>query len=185
MKKILLALAFFISMPAHAAEDLNTLYQGYAADSQVALDQPHRSLSELGTWISDMVADALMLEPASASQKIITLKANFTDGGYQSYLAFLEQTGFAGALRSQSVSLSAVANGLPTLVNQGASGGRYAWLFEIPVILTAQTTSSEDPMTKPVTLRIQIGRAAKGAPPHGILIESWQIQPEAPVTTTP
>lgn len=186
MKKFILAFALMLiaATPARAAEDLMGMYQGYAADSNVALDKAHRGLNELSDWISDVAADALVFTPAKTAQKLAAIRPLFSEGGYTAYKAFLDKMGFADAIVNQTLNISAIVNREPLLIGQGASAGRYAWAFEVPVVLSVADKAGTQPVSKNVTLRIQFGRSAKGAPPHGLLIENWQETAEEPAADT-
>lgn len=169
MKTIFFIFALLMLVaPAKAQNELLGMYQGYTADSQLALDQPHRSHSELSGWISEVAADALIFIPMQNTQKLSALRPLFTDAGYKAYLDFLASMGFTDALQKQSLSLASIVKNEPTLIGQGASAGRYAWAFEMPMVMTSGNAN------KTAVVRIQFGRSAKGAAPHGLLIESWQ-----------
>lgn len=172
MKKYLLILALMIGVsPAHAGSsnaDLMNMYQGYASDTLAKLDTPHRSATELGVWLSDRVADALLFAPRDTNRKLTSLRPYFSDQGYSAYLAFLAAHGYGDKLKAQTLNLSAIVNNEPMLIGQGASAGRYAWAFEMPVVISGDGTN------KSMVLRIQLGRSAKAQPPMGVWIENWQ-----------
>lgn len=173
--KILLVMALVLVFAAPArAEDLMSIYKSYEGDTQMALDHPHRGVSELGSWLSDTVADALQFSPNKANAKLSAIRPYFSDQGYKTYLAFLDQMGLSVALQKQTLNLTSVVNAAPLLIGQGASAGRYAWAYEMPVVLSAMPGPDADPLSKTVTLRIQIGRNAKAPGPNGVFIESWQ-----------
>ncbi len=171
---LLFALLILFVAPVKAAEDLMAIYQTYQGDSQMALDQPHRGVGELSDWISDVAADALVYVPGKSSEKLAALRPLFSDNGYKAYMDFMTAMGFATAIAGQTLSTSTIVNTAPLLIGQGASAGRYAWAFEVPVVVTMASVGAEPPVSKKVTLRIQFGRSAKAGGPHGVLIESWQ-----------
>lgn len=173
MMKYLLIIAFMLcAAPSQAgsasSSDLLNMYQGYAADSLSKLDVPHRSPTELGVWLSDRVADALLFTPNNAAKKLVAIKPYFSEQGYKAYLAFMAAHGYADKLQAQTLTLSTIVNSEPMLIGQGASAGRYAWAFEMPIVV------SGDGGNKTIVMRIQVGRAAKGPAPMGVLIENWQ-----------
>ncbi len=160
---------------ARAADDLLGMYQGYSGDTQVGIDQPHRSLSELADWISDTTANALLYVPGKTSQKLAAVRPLFSEQGYKAYTDFLAAQGYGPSVQAQTLSMSTIVNNAPLLIGQGASAGRYAWAFEVPVVMTVSTDPRVAPNSRKVVLRIQFGRSPQGAPPHGLLIENWQI----------
>lgn len=172
MRYLLILATVFCASPALAgsskSSELLNMYQGYEADTLSKLDTPHRSATELGAWLSDRVADAFLFTPKSASRKLAGLKPYFSDQGYTAFLAFLTANGYGDKLRTDTLKISAIVNNEPMLIGQGASAGRYAWAFEMPVVI------SGDGGNKTIILRIQVGRSAKGPAPMGVLIENWQ-----------
>lgn len=169
------ALAVFAFIPARANDELMSMYKGYAADTQTALDQPHRSVGELTDWISNIAADALVFTPNHSGDKIKKIRPYFSDNGFASYVDFLTKQGLYQSIQNQTLSLSSIVNTTPLMLGQGASAGRYAWVFEVPVVMTTGTNSKE------VTLRIQFGRANGAPEPDGIVIENWQEFSEDPI----
>lgn len=180
MKTILLIALLFWSGPAFAGNDLLNMYKGYAGDTQMAPDRPHRSASELGAWLSDTVADALVFTPGTSAGKLSSIKTEFSDAGWKMYTDFLAAQGLSSALQTQTLNMSTIVNSTPLLIGQGASAGRYAWAYEMPVVLTAIAAPGQPAATREIILRVQVGRSPKGAAPHGVLIESWQEFREPP-----
>lgn len=175
MKKILILCALMmISTPAMAADDLNSIYTPYTADTERMMDKPHRGISELGAWLSETVAGTLQFSPNKAAQKLRDVRPLFTDAGFKSYTDFLAAQGYGDALQKQTLEMTSIVNSIPMLIGQGASAGRYAWAYEMQVVLTA-TQKGMAPVNKAITLRIQVGRNINGAAPMGVLIESWQV----------
>lgn len=155
-----------------SASDLQNMYQGYKADTQTALDRPHRSHAELSRWLTEKLAALFTFTPGQVAQELQVNRAIFTDVGYQNYLALLGQMPFGAGLRAQNVKVMAVVNAEPLLIGQGSSAGRYAWAFELPLLITYTTQGNSVSEHKALTLRLQMGRAAKGDPVNGVLIET-------------
>ncbi len=185
LSALCLCAAVLAPLPAGAvtADELQKLYSPYAADSQSALDQPHRSAEEIGRWVSEMVGMALEFKPGSAGKHLLETRPYFSDQGYAAFAAFLNNLSLGDALQKQTLTMDAIANTEPTPIGQGANAGRYAWAFEMPVVLSIATKPGQQPATRSVVLRIQVGRSPKGADPHGTLIENWQEFKEPAVYT--
>jgi len=182
MKTALLILGLLAATPALAQDNKEYLdmYQGYAGDTQTEIQKAHRSVREMEEWVSDTVANALLFQTGKVNTKLAAMKPLFSETGYKAYLNFLATQPFSANLRAQTLSLSTIVNNTPLLIGQGASGGRYAWAFELPVIMTP----SGGTPSEPVILRIQIGRAANAPAPDGVVIENWQVYNE-PVQNPP
>ncbi|NBX65474.1 MAG: hypothetical protein EBQ96_00540 [Proteobacteria bacterium] len=182
MKIFVMAFAFmcFFLPSARAAEDLMAIYKTYDGDTHVTLDKAHRSHAELAEWISDAAAGVLAFTPGKTSEKLLEIRPLFSESGYKAYIDFMTSMGLAPAIENKTLSMMGIVDSAPLLIAQGASTGRYAWAYEVPVVLSINGKPGEAPVTRSVTLRIQFGRSAKGVPPHGVLIENWQMLTEAP-----
>lgn len=178
MKHLIFAIALLAALPAHAQEDLNSIYQGYTADT-ATLSQPHRGINELGVWLSETAAGALQFSRGKSAQKLTEIRPLFTEEGFRTYVEFMNTLGLSDALQKQTLQMSSIINSAPLLIGQGASAGRYAWAYEMQATLSAAGPSGAE-QSKSVTLRIQIGRSPTAANPMGVLIESWQIFAEPP-----
>jgi hypothetical protein len=182
---LLLIITFCLAgNPARAADNLLDMYKPYAADTQVPLTQAHRSLKELSEWLSDKVANTLVFTRGQNAKKLEDLRPLFTEAGYASYLNFLAAYDLNKDMATESLGLSSVVNTAPTLIGQGSNATRYAWAFELPVVMTIAGTEGTQAISKNVTLRIQIGRAEGAPAPHNILIENWQDYKAPPKNTT-
>lgn len=175
LKPALLSLALSAVMtlptPIFASSGLLEMYKPYEADTLTDLTKSHRSVREVSEWLSSMVADSLIFRPGTTREKLEKIRPYFTESGYQAYMRFLGTTSYADLLRNDTLNLSTIVNNTPLLIGQGTSGGRHAWAFELPVIMTPLGSNA----VRPITLRIQLGRAANAPDPHNVLIENWQI----------
>jgi hypothetical protein len=182
---LLVILGFcFAAAPARAADDLLDIYKPYEADTQVPLTQAHRSLTELSEWLSDTVSNALVFTRGQNAKKLETLRSLFTESGYAAYINFLTAYDLNKDIAEEGLGLSSVVNTAPALIGQGANSTRYAWAFELPVVMTIAGTEGGQPISKKVTLRIQVGRAEAAPAPHQLLIENWQEYKPVPQTTS-
>lgn len=186
MRKLLTLLLVLAATPALAqnaqqqqprispkTQEILDLYVGPTGETLSSLSKAHRSVREISDWTFDAVADALDFKAGASNSKLLAVKPKFSEGGYKAYLAFLGAQPFAQALQAQQLSLSAIVNASPILIGQGATNGRYAWMFEMPIIMTANGVPGA-----PTVIRIQVGRNALGPEPHGVLIENWQVRQE-------
>lgn len=170
MRFLILGALMTFSFAAYAGSDLLNMYKGYEADTQSALTSPHRSATELGNWVSESVANALQFTPGNSVAKLNAIKPDFSEQGYAAYAAFLNSLNLTFALQNQSLTMTSIVTAMPVLIGQGASAGRYAWMFEMPVVITI---GGKQPVSKEATLRVQIGRSAAATNANGVLIENW------------
>ncbi|MCB1537965.1 MAG: DotI/IcmL/TraM family protein [Rhodospirillales bacterium] len=158
---------------AMTAQELGALYSPYTGDSTMALDQPHRTVTEIGSWVSEIVGTVLKFASGNTGRHLTVIRPYFTDQGYAGFAGFLNAQGFGDAIAKQTLGMDATPDAAPTLLGQGASNGAYAWAFEVPLTLVVSSVPGKPPVNRDVTIRIQVTRSPKGADPHGVLIDSW------------
>lgn len=163
------------AMASASKDELLGMFAGNRPTRTQTLSEPHRSLKEMGNWASNQTAVALQLLPGQGTATLSKNRALFTPAGYAAYMAFLNGLPFAKALQADKLELTSIVDSQPLLIGQGSSNGRYVWIFELPVLITATdaTTPGTAARTKDVTLRIQIGRSAAAKNEAGVLIENW------------
>ncbi len=168
------------ALPARAQQDVSKdellgMFAGDRPERRLTMADPHRSLREMGVWASNQAAEALQIEPGQAQKTLARNRAVFTPAGFGAYMKFLQSLPFAAALQQDKLEMTSVVDAQPLLVGQASTNGRYVWVYELPVLVTAVDHSrpGSAPRSKDITLRIQIGRSAAAKNDVGVLIENW------------
>ena len=89
------------------------------------------------TWTVATVTQALTIGFDDWQERIEALRGRFTKGGFDAYLAVLEESLVLERLRKQRQKVSAVAQGAPVLVRvRRLEDGRMGYEVEFPLLLT-------------------------------------------------
>jgi hypothetical protein len=157
-------------LPAPAARPL--------PENAVALEKAHRSGQQIAAWVAPVVAEALNFASADFKTDLAATEKYFEPSGRAQYTAFLQDQNILAILEQGQFSLRSYVRDVPVLLNEGPAGGRYHWLFEVPVVVSTLDKRVTDYKKANATnqlfmLRVQVGRSAQTLDPAGVTIEHW------------
>jgi intracellular multiplication protein IcmL len=119
------------------------------------LPNPNVSTKALLRWATLAATSCYTINFAEYEQNLSDLRKYFTDKGYASYLASIEDSGFLADILKQKLIVSAVSYGPTVVVSEGDNYGRYAWRIQVPLLLTYQGAGKETrELTKVITLLV-------------------------------
>lgn len=150
--------------------------------STVALDQPHRHVSQIADWLEDILARSLTMEKATLDEHEEEIRAYMHGLAWAHYNKFVEGNKVRLYVERNGLDLKSYVDSQPLLINEGVVDGRYRWLFEVPMTMTfikSGVTSYEQarPVNWYVKIKAQVGRVSEGVVPEGDLqIDTWDIE---------
>lgn len=147
-------------------------------ENDIALEKPHRSDDHIARWVMQATSEALSFSQGRFKEELAAKNVIFSKDGQTDFLTFLNDEGFLTRVQSGQYDLSSYVEGKPSLLNEGAVGGFYKWLFEVPVFISIIPRNNFDYKTQSVPsvkvkLRIQIGRSLEAQNRDGVFMESW------------
>ena len=147
-------------------------------ENSVSLDKPHRTTKQVAEWLSPICAEALTFASADYKGDLAKTEPRFDTAGRQEYLKFLLDNNIQKVLDLNKYVVRSYVQDTPLLLNEGAAGGRYHWLFEIPVMVSYLDKSVKDyskgqPINQMIVLKVQVGRSGTTPDPMGVSIGHW------------
>ena len=130
------------------------------------IDRPIASLSDLGTWVSNSVAQAYTFDFANYRSSLSAARVNFTQAGWAGFETALQESGVLQSVLERKYVTTAVPTSAPVLVTQGRIEGRYAWKFQIPILVTYQ--SSERTASQNLMVNVIVVRQPETEHPRGL-----------------
>ena len=160
------------------AENMGLAYEnnGYKPD----LDAPHRRENQIADWLTANISVVLETGITDYAEHLKAIETQMDSYAIADYQKFMQQTNILGRMQQERLGLHAFVEQRPFLLNEGAVGGRYRWLFEVPVTLTLLPEGSttyrnmEVPPSYRLVLRVQVGRV--NIEGDGMLIESFEAR---------
>lgn len=100
------------------------------------LNSPNMSFSEVTAWTVNAVQAAYSYDFMNYRSQLQGAQKYFTDFGWRQYMKGLQASNNLLALTEHKMIVSAKVVAPPRLLIQGILGNRYAWKFEMPVLVT-------------------------------------------------
>jgi len=174
------------TMKAPFAQDRNEKEEGTDAErvfkEAIPIEMAHRNEKQVADWVMNVLSDVLTFEDPDVKADYLRKKVFFSANGEKQFSQFLQDNKLYDALKTRRYVLRAFVNGKPSVVNQGAIGGRYRWLFKAPVMISIMEARSNDytklsdVASQEGVVQIQVGRIKKTSAenPEGMVVESWK-----------
>lgn len=165
---LLAMLVYFIKHPTHplyfATDQLGRLV------IDPPLNQPNMSVEEVSAWMVNAVQVAYSYDFMNYRKQLQSAQKYFTDYGWRQYLKGLESSNNLLALTGHKMVVSAKVVAKPKLVIQGMMGNRYAWKFEMPMLVTYLEPPYEDKgkFSNPLVVTVTIIRQKLLESDHGL-----------------
>jgi hypothetical protein len=152
------------------------------AENTVSLMTPHRSESDIKTYLTRISSDILSFDKQSFSDVMKNIRPYFTDAAFSQYNQYLLDSGIAETVRTEDIKVSSYVDTPPFFVNSSVINNTYKWLYDIPIVISYiplghnMAEKSEDLVSTEVYLRLQITRVIDPDDKiNGMKIEDWQV----------
>lgn len=145
----------------------------------VPVTQPHMDPDNVGKWVMTAVAEALTFNLDDTEEMLAAKKEYFTDGAWRQAMSFKESLGFNKVMESGQYNVHSFTQRPPLLLNSLEHQGRFRWLFEVPVMMSAIGAGDfnykeNDATNQDVVVVVQVGRYPPEENKDGLLIESFK-----------
>lgn len=102
----------------------------------VPLDRPNMSAEDVGKWAAESVEAAYSYDYVNYRSELQNAQKYFTNYGWRNYMKALQASNNLVALTQRQMIVRAKIIETPKLTKQGVLSGRYAYRFEMPVLVT-------------------------------------------------
>ena len=129
------------------------------------LDEPTMSDTALRQWTVATVTEAFTLGFHDWRMRLAAIRERFTDGGYESFVAALEESQFLERLRTHRQVASTVARGAAVITQTRVFGDRVGWSMEVPILVTFQAGQrrlDQDLLARVLVMRVPLSERAQG-----------------------
>ena len=136
----------------------------------IPLDQPVLTQEGLLTWASDTITGAMSLNFLEWREKLESIRKNFDDEAFKSFLASLNSSGILDMIREKRLSASAITTRAPVIVASGLVGGKASWRIEFPLIVSYESSQGVE-STQRLVATVLVCRASTVNTPRGVVIQ--------------
>lgn len=120
----------------------------------IPFDQPNLSNSALLEWANTAATAAYSYNFVNYRQALQQAGDYFTPEGKQMFFSAVKSSNNLQAVLAKKLIVSAVATGVPVVLEQGLLAGRYTWKVQIPMLITFQSASQFSQQSVTVTMLI-------------------------------
>ena len=146
----------------------------------VPLDHPNLSNSSILQWATASAAAAYSYNFVNYRKALQEAADAFTPEGRQIFFDAVKSSNNLQAVIAKKLIVSAVATGVPVVLEQGLILGRYSWKVQIPMLITFQSASQFSQQA--VTVTMLIVRISTLDSPRGIAIAQFIVSGGGGVT---
>ncbi len=146
------------------------------------LENPNRTPQQIVDWGTDVVNQALTIDPATADENQKKLSVYFIPYALEEYKNYLATTGIVGTLNANKMVMQSISSEGGLVTRQGAIAGTYHWLVRIPVMVSffpkdlKNINKNTNIQNQRMVVEIQVGRISKEtADSTGLAIERWRV----------
>lgn len=136
----------------------------------IPLDQPVLTQEGLLTWASNAITGAMSLNFLEWREKLESLRGNFDDEAFKSFLASLNSSGVLEMIREKRLSASAIATRAPVIIASGLVDGTATWRIEFPLIVSYESSQGVE-STQKLIATVLVRRASTVKTPRGVVLQ--------------
>lgn len=137
----------------------------------VGLERPYITQQALFDWAADAASQIMTFGFNDYDQKLSAAQGRFTDEGWTSFAQVMGNSLFFKNVVSEKQLVTAVPAGMPILMFEGLTMGRFNWIVEIPLMITVRSGSVNRSIKQ--TVRLIILPVPTEVNPMGIAIDRW------------
>ena len=137
----------------------------------VGLERPYITQQALFDWAADAASQVLTFGFNDYDQRLTASRDRFTPEGWVSFAVEMNKSALFQTVVSAQQLMTAVPRGMPLLMFEGLSEGRYTWIVEIPMMVTVRSGSLSRSISQ--TVRLIIVPVPTADNPMGIAVDRW------------
>tara|TARA_B100001971_G_scaffold206751_2_gene225978 strand:+ start:164 stop:769 length:606 start_codon:yes stop_codon:yes gene_type:complete len=164
------------------------IYKGYDKtgtpdEAEDNTDEAHISRNELLKWTHDHVVEALSYEPFSFEADVKSVRAFFTDNGWQAYKKYMVNADIPDLIQKKNYELTSTALADFAIREEKEIDGYRGWMMSAPFVLSffdayTQGDAKKLIATAHVEVQVIVKRVEKGVDRENIAFHDWFVKPQ-------
>lgn len=123
----------------------------------VPLDKPYLNTADLIQWVSDAIPASFHFDFLKYTDQLQAANEYFTKPGWTKFLTILNTYANYNNIQNNKLFVTAAPRGAPVILNEGVPQGRYAWLVQMPIIVSYTSldkATSQELMLQALVVRV-------------------------------
>lgn len=137
----------------------------------VPLSEPILNESALKNWVGEAVSAAFNLDYLNWRKQLSDARQYFTRTAFGRFAATLDGEGHLPLIRQHRALMHAVIQGTPVLTRSGVVSGVLLWEFELPLLISYETSRGRIASNSVVVI-VQVQRVPATDYPRGVALSS-------------
>jgi intracellular multiplication protein IcmL len=137
------------------------------------LSRPNMSTNNLLQWATQAATSAYTYNFVNYKEALNAVRGNFTAVGYQNFIQALTDANNLTTVIDKKLIVSAVPTNTPVIIKEGIAGSNYAWLIQLPLLISYQ--SANESSRQEITVTMLITRLSTLDSPDGIGIAQFVV----------
>lgn len=154
-------------------------------ENTTPLNMRHRTNAVMTQWVQITLPDILAYQADGYMEQFEEKSQLFSEVGLEEYKAFLADRSYFRTLETGRYDIAGIFEDYPLVLNEGAVDGQYRWLYRVNILITYYDNTksieniddTQSSITQRFELTFQLGRHRHVDNEHGVLIESWTVEP--------
>lgn len=146
------------------------------------LKLPHRNEKQIIEWATEIVSQAMTINPKSYDADFKKISPYFTPFAIQEYNDYMTKTNMVNVLVSNSFRLQSMTDDEGSIVKDGEISGTYHWLVQIPIMASfykdniQSVDKTANIQSQNLMIQVQVGRVKqKSRDDIGLAVERWSV----------
>lgn len=161
-------LVYFVKHPVHPVYFATDKVGRLMVDPP--LSQPNMNVEDVSNWVTHAVEKAYSYDYVNYRQQLQSAQRYFTDYGWKQYMKGLQSSNNLLALTEHKMVVMAKVVSKPKLLIQGILGNRFAYRFEMPVLVTYLESpfDEKNKFSNPLIVSVTVERQKLLESDHGL-----------------
>jgi hypothetical protein len=156
-------------------------YQSPYAGTENDVSAANHTSEEILSWGSRAVADALTFQPQDFTGQIKGMQKYFIQSGWGDFAGYLKESQLLGVAQSGKYTINTIANGVPMIVDSGATGGVWQWTVTVPVMISVSAADAQGVLQPVSNRKARVRMIISRVPPggggdDGVAITGWKAE---------
>lgn len=151
------------------------VYFGMSQDMKLLpmtpLDKPVMNEAALKNWVAGAISASFNFDYLNWRSQLTDLRPYFTGEAFTRFAVSLDREGHLPLLRQRRALMHSVVQGTPVLTRSGVVRGALVWEFEVPLLVTYETSRGRV-ANNAVTVVCQVRRMPAADCPAGVALSS-------------
>lgn len=136
----------------------------------VPLNKPYLTEPDLLQWVSEVVPSSINFDFVNYQKQFKNAAQYFTSDGWNTFLVLVNAYANEKNVQDEKLFINTTAGGAPIIIKQGLKEDKYAWLVQMPLVISGSNKTRTE-----IKVELWVVRAPTLNNLYGVVIDSIAI----------